>query len=320
MCDARLEYFSAIELTRRQPRFLLTNRIGNKDVKLVNDIDWMKPQVSSPELAVGGVVEASYPTSNYVHDKDAPIKIWYQGCEAPAEAYLVTTEEKSAVDRLNSLLRRFVEGKPNSAESAEITVSLFKEPRILQLEILRRPANLIVALTGFEAWITPDWETVGQHAKMQGYSAFLKKPVERFSREQLKKFDAKWASETALFTQGDTGGETGFIKLDLPVRRADGRLTGYCSPRPPRRNRGRDRFVRNFRARAIAMATNLLKLGGIGFHRNVIIPLAARLRLPSVYPYRYCAAEGGLTSYGPDTVDQFRLAAGYVNPQEREAE
>ena len=68
------------------------------------------------------------------------------------------------------------------------------------------------------------------------------------------------------------------------------------------------------------MATNLLKLGGIGFHRNVIIPLAARLRLPSVYPYRYCAAEGGLTSYGPDTVDQFRLAAGYVNPQEREAE
>ena len=112
VCDARLEYFSAIELTRRQPRFLLTNRIGNKDVKLVNDIDWMKPQVSSPELAVGGVVEASYPTSNYVHDKDAPIKIWYQGCEAPAEAYLVTTEEKSAVDRLNSLLRRFVEGKP----------------------------------------------------------------------------------------------------------------------------------------------------------------------------------------------------------------
>ena len=53
--------------------------------------------------------------------------------------------------------------------------------------------------------------------------------------------------------------------------------------------------------------------GGTGFHRNVIIPLAARLRLPSVYPYRYYSAEGGLISYGPDTIDQFRRAAGYVD-------
>ena len=53
--------------------------------------------------------------------------------------------------------------------------------------------------------------------------------------------------------------------------------------------------------------------GGTGFHRDVIIPLAARLRLPSVYPYRYYAADGGLTSYGPNTIDQFRRAAGYVD-------
>ena len=39
--------------------------------------------------------------------------------------------------------------------------------------------------------------------------------------------------------------------------------------------------------------------GGTGFHRNVIIPLP-RLRLPSVYPYRYYSAEGGLISYGPE--------------------
>jgi putative ABC transport system substrate-binding protein len=53
--------------------------------------------------------------------------------------------------------------------------------------------------------------------------------------------------------------------------------------------------------------------GGTGFHRDTIIPLAGRLRLPAIYPYRYYAAEGGLTSYGPDTVDQFRRAARYVD-------
>ena len=53
--------------------------------------------------------------------------------------------------------------------------------------------------------------------------------------------------------------------------------------------------------------------GGTGFHRDVIIPLAARLRLPAVYPYRYYAADGGLASYGPNTIEQFRRAASYVD-------
>jgi putative ABC transport system substrate-binding protein len=53
--------------------------------------------------------------------------------------------------------------------------------------------------------------------------------------------------------------------------------------------------------------------GGTAFHRDMIIPLAARLRLPSVYPYRYYAADGGLVSYGPNPVDQYRRAAAYVD-------
>ena len=40
---------------------------------------------------------------------------------------------------------------------------------------------------------------------------------------------------------------------------------------------------------------------------------AARDRLPAVYPYRYFATSGGLISYGPDTTDPFRRAAGYVD-------
>ena len=48
-------------------------------------------------------------------------------------------------------------------------------------------------------------------------------------------------------------------------------------------------------------------------HRDLIITLAARHRLPAVYFGRYFVTDGGLISYGPDFVDQFRRAAGYVD-------
>src|SRR3984893_2093412 len=48
-------------------------------------------------------------------------------------------------------------------------------------------------------------------------------------------------------------------------------------------------------------------------HRDLIIALAARHRLPAVYSYRYMVAAGGLVSYGPDSIDQYRRAAGYVD-------
>jgi putative ABC transport system substrate-binding protein len=48
-------------------------------------------------------------------------------------------------------------------------------------------------------------------------------------------------------------------------------------------------------------------------HRELIITLAARYRLPATYPFRYFATSGGLISYGPDVVDQYQRAAGYVD-------
>jgi len=48
-------------------------------------------------------------------------------------------------------------------------------------------------------------------------------------------------------------------------------------------------------------------------HRNLIVALAARHRLPAIYYERFFAASGGLISYGPDFVDQYRRAAGYVD-------
>ena len=48
-------------------------------------------------------------------------------------------------------------------------------------------------------------------------------------------------------------------------------------------------------------------------HRDLIIALAARHKLPAVYNERPFVAAGGLISYGPDYIDQYRRAAGYVD-------
>src|SRR4029453_8558111 len=48
-------------------------------------------------------------------------------------------------------------------------------------------------------------------------------------------------------------------------------------------------------------------------HRDQIIALATRLRLPNVYPFRYYPSNGGLASYGPNQIDQYKRAAGYVD-------
>jgi putative tryptophan/tyrosine transport system substrate-binding protein len=48
-------------------------------------------------------------------------------------------------------------------------------------------------------------------------------------------------------------------------------------------------------------------------HRDLIVTLAARHKLPAVYPSRFFVAAGGLISYGPDSIDPHRRAAGYVD-------
>ena len=47
--------------------------------------------------------------------------------------------------------------------------------------------------------------------------------------------------------------------------------------------------------------------------RDLIVALAAQHKLPAIYPFRYYVTAGGLISYGPDLVDHFRQAAGYVD-------
>ena len=57
----------------------------------------------------------------------------------------------------------------------------------------------------------------------------------------------------------------------------------------------------------------LVTTGGTAARRKLFISLSARYKLPSIYPYRYYAVDGGLISYGPNTHDPIRRAAGYVD-------
>ena len=68
---------------------------------------------------------------------------------------------------------------------------------------------------------------------------------------------------------------------------------------------------------AFAQAPNGgLIIGNTSFaflHRELIIALAARYRLPAVYPYRSLVVGGGLVSYGTDSADSYRQAARYID-------
>ena len=57
----------------------------------------------------------------------------------------------------------------------------------------------------------------------------------------------------------------------------------------------------------------IVTAGGTAAHRKLIISLVARYKLPAVYPYRYYAVDGGLITYGPNTSEPVRRAAGYVD-------
>jgi putative ABC transport system substrate-binding protein len=66
-------------------------------------------------------------------------------------------------------------------------------------------------------------------------------------------------------------------------------------------------------ATAANSAVIAVPTAGVVRHRGQIIALAAKHRLPAMYPYRFFAAEGGLMSYGTDMASQFRQAALYID-------
>ena len=77
---------------------------------------------------------------------------------------------------------------------------------------------------------------------------------------------------------------------------------------PPEIERGVAAFARSGNGGMIVTGSPLSLV-----HRELIIALAARHKLPTVYFVRRFVTDGGLISYGPDVVDQAKRAAGYVD-------
>jgi hypothetical protein len=111
----------------------------------------------------------------------------------------------------------------------------------------------------------------------------------------------------------------GAAQRDRAARDASGGPAGFRQFRRDRRvrrnpDRGavvemRDAGEIDQAVTAFARASNsglIVTPAGSAVHRNLIITLAARHRLPTIYPYRYHAADGGLISYGPDSIEPYR--------------
>ena len=85
-------------------------------------------------------------------------------------------------------------------------------------------------------------------------------------------------------------------------------LTPMDVRNPSAMERGIDTFARGHDGGMILTQSPLSDL-----NRDLIIMLAAQNKLPAVYPFRYYVTGGGLISYGPDRLDVYRRAAGYVH-------
>jgi ABC-type uncharacterized transport system, periplasmic component len=101
-----------------------------------------------------------------------------------------------------------------------------------------------------------------------------------------------------------SGSSLRFVRWRSPSVSSSRRLT--CMT-PARLSVGCQAFARAGDGGAIVTA------GGTAAHRKLVIDLFARYKLPAIYPYRYYAADGGLISYGPNTHEPIRRAAGYVD-------
>jgi putative ABC transport system substrate-binding protein len=79
--------------------------------------------------------------------------------------------------------------------------------------------------------------------------------------------------------------------------------------------RNSDEIERDVTAFARAPNSGLIVTSNtlVDLHRDLIITLAARHKLPAVYPFRYFTTSGGLISYGPDPFIAYRRAAGYMD-------
>jgi ABC-type uncharacterized transport system substrate-binding protein len=152
------------------------------------------------------------------------------------------------------------------------------------VESLSRPGGNITGFTQFEYGITAKWmELLKQLAPAAARAAVLRDPFDPAGVGQwaaMQSVAPVFAVELSVVNVRDTNAiQNGIMKIAGSPN--SGLLVTASSP--------------------------------AAVHRDLILTLAARYRLPAVYPYRYFVAAGGLACYGPDTIDQYRRAAGYID-------
>lgn len=218
-----MEYRSEIKSTGKLPPYELTNSLLNLGGKSVSDVAWPKPGLSTSELKVKETLQEQYPVSGYIHDQDAPIKFWYQGCAVPAEAYLRSEDKSGKNFSLRSLLKKFAEVSTETTAMAEIVVSF--EGNMLQLEITRQPRDALVGLTGIEPWLTSDsLGEISASARESGYAATVVPIAKILKAEELAKLakqEVRWPFETALVTNRSGDGDNNRMRLRLRAAQPD---------------------------------------------------------------------------------------------------
>jgi len=106
-------------------------------------------------------------------------------------------------------------------------------------------------------------------------------------------------------TRGPGIGQFAVIQAMAPPYRVE--LSPINAGDPAEMERGIAAFAR------FPNAGLVVTVGGTAVRRDVIVAAAAKHRLPAVYPYRYFTSDGGLISYGPDTIEPYARAASYVD-------
>jgi ABC-type uncharacterized transport system substrate-binding protein len=151
------------------------------------------------------------------------------------------------------------------------------------VESLARPGGNATGFTNFEFDISGKWlELLKQIAPNMTRIAVLR--------------DQRNPAGTAQF-----GAIQGLARI---IRMAEVRPVGLQDPSEI--ERGIIEFAREPNGGLIVTPNGLAIV-----HRELIINLAARYKLPAIYPFRFFVAEGGLVAYGPDVADQYRRAAVY---------
>jgi len=150
------------------------------------------------------------------------------------------------------------------------------------VESLARPGGNITGFTNFEGEIGGKWlTTLKDIAPAVGSVAFVLNP------------------ETSAHNQFLRAAETASAPLDIKV-----------VPLGVHNEEEIERVIAGF---AVAPNAGMIVAPHPIFRGRLIIDLASRYRLPTIYPFAYYARDGGLVSYGIDSVDQYRRAAGYVD-------